>query len=74
MLKRQLPVMWQRIHRCSFCGEEVETSSLGYAENPFCVGCLNERIGEAAQSTSTLSWRQRGDYLVAIDLAHQKLQ
>lgn len=66
--------MWERIQRCGFCGNEVETSSLGFAENPFCVGCLDKRIAQAARNTTALSWRESGDYLLAIDLTHQKLQ
>ena len=72
--RQQLPTMWERIQRCNFCGREVKTSALSFAENPFCTECLAERITKAAEGTALISWNVSGDYLRPIDLARQKLQ
>jgi hypothetical protein len=71
--RQQLPTMWERIQKCSFCGREVKSSALGFAENPYCAECLPERIAGATE-TALISWEVCGDYLRPIDLTRQKPQ
>ena len=72
--RQQLPTMWEQIQRCSFCGREVRTAALSFAENPYCTECLPERIAEAGRGAILISWRGSGDYLRPIDLGQQKPQ
>lgn len=53
-----------RVLRCRFCRREMRCSALGYEQNPFCVGCLDERMKQATPAGG-VRWRREGDYCVA---------
>ena len=72
--KNPLPSMIERIKTCRFCGNELRVSSLSFQENPFCNGCLSERLAAAAKENQFLSWTVNGDYMESIDLSQQKPQ
>ena len=62
------------IQRCEFCGRELKVSALSFAENPYCMECLPERIAAATASSTFRSWTLSGEYLRTIDLGRRKLQ
>jgi len=74
MRKSELPQMFERVKTCQFCGREMDVSALSYAENPFCTGCLGERLRVGHGASDYLSWRIEGDYFVLTDLNGQKPQ
>ena len=39
--------MSEKQHACPFCGSLSKRSAAAVAENPFCAGCLHERIAAA---------------------------
>lgn len=48
-MAHQHGTLLQRVQRCLHCAREMDVSSLSYAENPFCVSCLDERLGKRAE-------------------------
>lgn len=52
--------------RCRYCNAPMKVSCRAYAENPFCVGCLNERMEKAAAENPLVGWRMEGDYMIPI--------
>jgi hypothetical protein len=40
------------VRRCQYCGSDMtdSVSSIGYAQNPFCAGCLDERVSRARRA------------------------
>lgn len=72
--KVELPVMWERVKRCNFCGREFAASALGFEENPYCTRCLPERIAKSAEGAGLVSWIKVGEYLNPVDLSRQKPQ
>lgn len=44
----------------------MNVSDASYEENPFCSGCLHERIELAASEDPLVGWREEGDYIVPI--------
>lgn len=61
--------MLEKIRRCRHCRREVESSPLGYEENPFCRVCLAERLREEAREGSLV---RRGHYAVFIPREPEK--
>jgi hypothetical protein len=72
--KGQLPSMWERIRKCRFCGLEVVSSALGYAENPYCANCLAERAADSTKNLELISWNTSGDYFIPTNLAQKTQQ
>jgi hypothetical protein len=72
--KEQLPFMRERIRKCRFCGQEVVSSALGYAENPYCANCLSERVAESKKNLELTTWLASGDYFVPTKLAQKRPQ
>ena len=52
--------------KCRHCSSPMKVSAASYAENPWCSGCLHERLALAADENPVLGWRIEGDYLVPI--------
>ena len=52
--------------RCRYCGSDMEVSAASYEENPFCVGCYDERVAKAAAENPLVGWRMEGEYLVPV--------
>lgn len=50
--------------RCRYCSREMTVSAAAYGENPFCDGCLSERVERAADKQ--IEWRTVGDYFEPI--------
>ena len=67
-----LPHMVERVKTCRWCGQEMDVSALSYAENPFCKGCLVDRLHDGQGDGAYLGWRSEGNYFVLTDLAGQK--
>lgn len=55
--------MLERVRRCRYCGSDMSGVSSGsYAENPYCQGCLDERLAKAAaeaekEQGKLIGWR-----------------
>jgi len=49
---------------CLYCKSEMNTSDAAYAENPFCVKCLPERMKKAAEERGPGKWVTEGNYVV----------
>jgi len=52
--------------RCRYCDSLMDVSAASYAENPWCAGCLHERMAKAAAENPFVGWRVEGDYMVPI--------
>jgi len=52
--------------RCRYCASLMNVSAASYAENPWCVNCLDERMARAAAENPLIGWRVEGDYMVPI--------
>lgn len=61
-----LPEVLERVQRCRYCGREMAVTATAYAESPFCVRCLAERVERAADRE--VEWRLVGDYFQATPL------
>ena len=72
--KDKLPAMHERIRKCLFCGGEVQSTALGYAENPYCTKCLPERIERSLKAAGPTSWVTVGDYLVPAKIVQRRPQ
>lgn len=68
------PTQLECVQRCEFCGRGLKVSALSFAENPYCLECLPERIAQARAGAPTISWTLAGDYLRTTDLTRRKLQ
>jgi hypothetical protein len=56
--------MLERIRRCRFCGREMKVSGMAYAENPFCLECLPDRLkASGARPHKTVG---AGDYVALV--------
>lgn len=55
-----LPEVLERVQRCRYCGREMAVTPSAYAESPFCVRCLPERVERAADRD--VEWHLVGDY------------
>jgi hypothetical protein len=42
----------------------MDISPLSYAENPFCMSCLEQRLAEGFEKNKNLSWFVSGSYMV----------
>jgi hypothetical protein len=60
---KPLPAILERVDRCAFCGSEMTSSKLSRRENPFCNGCLHDRLKQAANALGPVGWRVVGDYV-----------
>lgn len=42
----------QVLRRCKYCNSDMtkEVSAIGYAQNPYCDGCLDERVSRAPRA------------------------
>lgn len=60
----------ERIRRCRHCGSDMTdtTSSSSYRENPFCGGCLEERLQNAAATLGPIRHRRVGQYIEPIQV------
>jgi hypothetical protein len=57
--------MLEYIRRCKYCQlEMMDTSPLSYAENPFCMSCLEQRLTEGSEKNKNLSWAVNGSYML----------
>ena len=56
------------VRRCRYCGSDMtrNVSSESYRENPFCAGCLNDRMGIAKNELGPIRNERHGHYLVAV--------
>lgn len=52
--------------RCRYCDSVMKVSAGSYEENPWCVGCLDERMEKAAAENPLVGWRMEGDYMIPI--------
>lgn len=59
-----LPKVLERVQRCRYCGREMTVTPSAYAESPFCVRCLPERVERVADRA--IEWRLIGDYFYPI--------
>lgn len=59
------PQVFELIRRCKYCGSDMtdSVSAMGYMENPFCTGCLKERIEKTASERGPGHWERCGDYI-----------
>ena len=58
------PEVFEQLRRCRYCGQEMSVTATAYAESPFCVRCLPERIARAADRQ--IEWRLIGEYFEPI--------
>ena len=52
--------------RCRYCDSVMGVSAAAYAENPWCVGCYDERMALAVAENPLVGWRMEGDYMIPI--------
>ncbi len=57
-------LVFEQIRRCRYCNSEMTdiVSAIGYAQNPFCHGCLDERIKNAPRAPENEVVVQIGRY------------
>lgn len=49
--------LFERIRRCRYCkAEMMDVSCESYMENPFCAGCLHERMEKANTEAGPGHW------------------
>jgi hypothetical protein len=59
--------MLELIRRCKYCGKSMMSESpQSFKENPFCGGCLMERMAKAALNAPTGKWVANGNHLVFV--------
>ena len=56
-------MIFARVLRCRFCGREMTCSPLTYAQHPFCITCLHERV-QLATPRGGVRWRREGNYFI----------
>jgi hypothetical protein len=63
----------ESVRRCRFCGSDMTDSvpPLAYRENPFCVGCLPQRLSEAKERLGPTMTRVVGNYTQVIPLTQK---
>lgn len=60
----------EQVRQCKHCGTSMqEQPPRGYAENPYCGNCLNERLVSAHRSAAPAEWVREGSYLVLKPIA-----
>ena len=47
--------------RCRYCKRMFRCTPQGYAENPWCGGCLHERLAKAAAEAGPVEWVHLGN-------------
>lgn len=61
--KINLPEILEYVQRCRYCRREMAVPPLQYAENPYCVHCLPERIKAKAVPDARKRWVRNGAYM-----------
>lgn len=58
------------VRRCLHCETDLTdvVSPASYRENPFCCGCLSDRLEAVRRQVGLVENRQDGHYLVAIPI------
>jgi hypothetical protein len=54
------------VKHCRYCHSEMKVSDASYEENPWCSGCLHERIAKAAAEDPLVAEVWDGDYVTFI--------
>ncbi len=50
--------------KCRYCKNKMDVSDRAYEENPFCSGCLHERLEKAAAGLGPGEFVFEGDYAI----------
>ena len=52
--------IYERVRRCKYCNSDMTdtVSGMSYQENPFCDGCFQERVQNAAEKLGPGKWRR----------------
>jgi len=55
-------MLFEIVRRCLYCRREMAVSEAGYAQNPYCKHCVDERIDAVKLANKGTRWQSTGTY------------